>query len=109
MTQNNGPTLLWGIDKETGSISALPASPLLLPAIAVLGVLKLFSVVHKPKPKTAPLPAGFNSKEYYSNKREYDYYVEKIKERKELTEYEKMRFNTVLPFPSWSKGEPWHY
>jgi hypothetical protein len=107
--ENSKPTLLWGIDGETGGISALPASPLLLPAIIVLGLVKLASSIARPKPQTAPLPANFNLSEYNRNKTEYNKLRCKIKEGKTLTAIEELRWNTVLPFPSWSRGERWHY
>lgn len=107
--QHSKPTLLWGMNEETGGISALPASPLLLPAILALGAIKVASWLYRPKPKTAPLPANFNWKEYEANKAEYYKILAKIQTGKTLTTLEEIRWNTVLPYPSWSKGEPWHY
>jgi len=105
----NRPTLLWGIDRESGAISALPASPLLLPAFIVYGIAWVFSLFPK-KPKTAPLPRKFNEEEYKRNKQEYDYYCMKIRKGIELTSQERYRLNVILPNPSWSKpGENWHY
>lgn len=107
--EHSKPTLLWGIDKETGGISALPASPLLLPAIIGLGALKVASWLYKPKPKKQPLPANFNWEEYSKNKKEYDYLLAKIQSGKPLTPMEETRWLTELPYPSWSKGERWQY
>ena len=104
----NRPTLLWGYDESTGRISALPASPMLLPAVLLLGAVKLASVFYRPKTKTAPLPDGFNLQEYQANKKEYRRLFEKIKRGQELTPYEQLRWS-ALPYPSWSKGERWHY
>lgn len=105
---NNRPTLLWGYDEQTNSISALPASPLLLPAMAVWGFTKLASLFYRPKPKTAPLPDDFNLQEYNRNKAEYRKLFQKINSGQQLTLYEQLRW-TALPYPSWSKGERWHY
>lgn len=104
----NRPTLLWGYDEQTGKISALPASPLLLPGVAFLGVLKLVSLFHRPKPVTAPLPDDFNLEEYHRNKIEYRRLWAKKQSGQELTDYEFIRWNQ-LAYPSWSKGERWHY
>jgi hypothetical protein len=107
--EKSSPTLLWGIDNETGKINALPASPLLLPAFIVYCIAWLLSLF--PKRTTGePLPCNFDQDEFNKNKKEYDYYCMKIRKGIELTSEERHRLNAVLPRPSWSKpGENWHY
>jgi hypothetical protein len=109
MPNNGAPTLLWGMDTETGKIAALPASPLLLPALLFIGALKIASILLRSKVKKKELPTGFNEQEYLKNKKEHDAYIYKIHSGIQLTDHELMRLNTVLPFPSWSNGERWHY
>lgn len=106
--KENRPTLLWGYDEQTNRIQALPASPLLLPGVVFLGVLKLVSLFHRPKQQTAPLPDSFNLEEYHKNKTEYRRLWAKKQSGQELTDYEFLRWTTIK-HPSWSKGEPWHY
>ena len=106
--QHTKPTLLWGMDDD-GRVSALPASPLLLPALLTLGAIKIASWLYKPRPKAAGLPAGFDQQEYDAYSKEYHRLLSKITAGKQLTEMEQMRWNTVLPYPSWSQGERWVY
>lgn len=101
--------MLWGVSEATGRISALPASPLLLPAILTLGAVKIASWLYRQKPKTEPLPANFDWKEYEENKEEWDRLTAKIDAGIELTTMEWIKYNTVLPYPSWSNGERWRY
>lgn len=108
--ENSRPTLLWGIDEDSGKISTLPASPLLLPAILVYCILRLIAPLYRKKPLSGPLPDKFNLQEYLKNKREYSRLCAKIGAGEEFTVRECIVFNAILPKPSWAKpGEFWTY
>lgn len=108
--ENSRPTLLWGMDRESGAISALPASPLLLPALIFYFILWIISPLFKKRDKPIPLPGNFDQEEWSSNKIEYYKYVDKMRKGEPLSDFEQIRMNTVLPRPSWAKtGEWWTY
>jgi hypothetical protein len=108
--QDSRPTLLWGIDPESGSIGALPASPLLLPALAVYCLIWLLSPLYRNRQKPTPTPSSFNEQQWAKNKQEYDALVRKIRAGKSLSDMEMIRLNTVLPRPDWAEpGEWWSY
>lgn len=108
--EHSRPTLLWGIDCESGKISALPASPLLLPAVAIAFIFWIIGKVWRKPVKREPLPDNFNHTEYRRNKAIYDRLCLKIRQGKELTANEQIMINYYLPRPSWAKpGEHWTY
>jgi hypothetical protein len=108
--QDSRPTLLWGIDEDSGKISALPASPLLLPAIVFYFLLWFLSLFYRRRIKSKPLPSNFNQKEWLANRTEYKRLCDKVRAGIELTPIEQIRFNTMLPRPSWAQpGEWWTY
>ena len=108
--EHSRPTLLWGIDCQSGKISALPASPLLLPAALFFGVLWLIGLFIPKQVKREPMPENFNEKEYMHNSIQYHYLCGKIRDGIELTDSERFTLRRVLPYPSWAKpGEFWTY
>ena len=108
--ENSRPTLLWGIDCDSGKISALPASPFLLPAVLVYCVLWFIGLFIPRKVRTEPIPHNFNQKEYARNKIMYHYLCDKLNRGQQLTDSEKYALNYALPRPSWAKpGEWWTY
>jgi hypothetical protein len=106
----NRPTLLWGIDSCSDEITALPASPLLLPAAIVFGLLYIVSLFIPNRPVKKQISSKFNSSEYYQNKMIYDRLCAKIEAGIPLTENEQIQINYQLPRPSWAEpGEWWSY
>ena len=103
-------TLLWGIDNETGNISALPASPLLLPAVAAYVVIWLLELILPKRVKKKPLPDNFNKEEWKRNHKLYNLLLDKQRLGIKLTEPELMQLHHYLGRPSWAKpGEWWTY
>jgi hypothetical protein len=101
---------LWGIDCQTGGISPLPASPLLLPAIIVSGILWVISKLWPEPVKTQPIPDNFNQEEWDRNYSLYHKLVAKRAAGIELTASESIQLRYYLPRPSWAKpGEYWTY
>lgn len=108
--EHTRPTLLWGIDCESGKISALPASPLLLPAAIVAAIFWIIGKIIPRKIKREPIPKGFNQQEWEKNKALYDYLCGKVSRGIPLSDSENIQFNCILPRPSWAKpGEWWTY
>lgn len=105
------PRILWNYDESSGTISALPASPLLLPAMIGLGLLWLSQSIIGLFRIARPLPWNFDKQQYLKNKKRYNYLIHKkyILER-ELSVAEWYELEKVLPFPPWAKpGERWTY
>ena len=98
-------TRLWqGWDSE-GSFGAVPASPLLLPAVLLIGLARLIGRFVRMPP--GPMPAGFNLEEYRQNRREWlalynmPHYA--------WNAYHVERWHAIQS-PSWAKpGEVWSY
>jgi hypothetical protein len=108
--EHSRPTLLWGIDCDSGKISALPASPLLLPAVIVGCIFWIIGKIWRKPIKKEPLPDDFDINEWYRNKAIYDRLCLKIRRGQDLTPSEQIMINCYLPKPSWAKpGEHWSY
>lgn len=107
---NSGPALLWGINNETGRISALPASPLLLPAAIIYLIFRVVGVLWPKKIQAEPLPDNFDDEEYWRNKVLYNRLIAKQRSGATLTDAEVFQLRYVLARPSWAKpGEVWRY
>lgn len=108
--EHTRPTLLWGIDCNSGQISPLPASPLLLPCAIVAGFLWLIAKIWPKRIKKQPLSADFNQAEWDRNYKLYHKLINKKAAGIQLTESENIMLRYYLPYPSWSKpGEYWTY
>lgn len=108
--ETSRPTLLWGINCESGQISALPASPFLLPAFLIYCVVWFIGLFVPKKVKKEPIPLDFDEQEYAKNKAMYHYLCDKLQRGEQLTDSEKYTLNCILPRPSWAKpGEWWTY
>lgn len=98
--------ILWAYDEERSSFSALPASPWLLPAIAIAGVV---AAVRSCQPKEIILDVSpeIDKEEYERNKIKYRSLMQKYP--REWTEDEWMTYRAIS-YPSWWKeGPPWGY
>ena len=97
-------TRLWQGWDDDGNFGAVPASPLLLPAILLAALKPLFAwLVSRP----GPMPAGFDLKEYRQNRREW--LVLYNMPRYAWNAYHVERWHAVQS-PSWAKpGETWSY
>lgn len=100
----------WAYDSQTGSFSALPASPWLLPA---LGLICLAPIAEKMLEEAAknpePVPNTFDPVAYQQNKQEYHALINKQVSSVGLTLDEEMRLNSIMR-PPWAKpGELWTY
>jgi hypothetical protein len=112
MSSNN---LWWSFDADNNSFSALPAGPMLLPA---LGVFAVIAAVQSIKGALTPRPnhpgASFMASEAYQlMKQRQDYLIAKkiegIKGFSEgLTLGEQTELN-ALARPSWANGDTWSF
>lgn len=102
--------LLWSSDNETGGLSPIPASPLLLPAFGIYAALAVSKVFYDYARSFKPKPEGFSRSEYEYNKEREAYLIhKKYTLGEELTTAELYELREVLPYPSWSNGERWTY
>jgi hypothetical protein len=103
--------ILWNYDEASGTVSALPASPLLLPALIAFGLLCIAQAIAKLFKIGRPLPWNFDERLYAKNKKRYNYLLYKkyiLEQELSLTEW--YEFEKVLPYPPWGKpGERWTY
>jgi hypothetical protein len=100
----------WSYDAETGSFSALPASPWLLPA---LGLLCLAPIAQKIAEEAAkdpkPVNAKFDPIVYLENKQLYHELVNKQASPVGLTQHEEMQLLSIMRPPWATGGELWTY
>jgi hypothetical protein len=103
------PGLWWAVDQENGSFTPLPAGPLLLPAILIYGILRLFNRKgFKSRPPESKLPQRvLQSTRYKQDCARYRYLADKMF-RVGLDQWEELEFNQ-LQCPSWNNGRPWSY
>lgn len=99
----------WAYDESSGSFSALPASPALLPALGVFFLAAVFSA-GKEKPRVIETYPDGNPYmgEHLANKPRYDELIN-IMGYRELTDKEQSELHR-LKHPRWAKdGEVWCY
>ncbi|MFZ9365816.1 MAG: hypothetical protein ACO253_07995 [Burkholderiaceae bacterium] len=100
----------WAYDTETGSFSALPASPWLLPA---LGLFLLAPIAQKIAEEAAkdPRPLGdkFDPGAYMQNKLNYHHLTRKKASPEGLTLQEELELISIMNPPWAEPGELWTY
>jgi hypothetical protein len=100
----------WAYDSNTGSFSALPASPFLLVALGALALLPLLEKAYMiQKNKPVPMPADFDWKLHSEYKERYKYLQAKKESGQQLDFAEMIELNNIK-HPPWAKGgELWTY
>jgi hypothetical protein len=106
MSNNN---LWWSYDSESSSFSALPASPMLLPALAIMGLLSIFGFGRVRIGSNADKLGEFGKSEQY--KKDCNRYQELRRKwiaNGELCgeEYHEM---VQLKHPKWNNHKHWEY
>jgi hypothetical protein len=104
--------LWWAYDESNGSFSALPASPLLLPAIGLFFLLAIFDQMGGKGSAGKIIETADRVNEYGglfdSNKIRFDQLIATMR-RRQLTEEETSELYR-LQHPPWAKpGEVWTY
>lgn len=106
---SNNPNLWWAYDSESNSFGALPASPFLLPALAIMGVLSLFGFGRVRVSSNAEMLGEFGkSSEYRKCEARYNELEEKERRGWELSTEELLEMDR-LNHPKWNAYKLWHY
>lgn len=118
MSNNNGNSgsanLWWAYDTDNGTFAALPAGPMLLPAIGIFAFVSIVKALksRNRSPESMIGSPMYNSSLYQKDKARFYYLVKKKiaaarddTEGLSLAEMEELR---RLKYPTWNKGRPWH-
>ena len=107
MTKGN---LLWSFDEGSGSFAPLPAGPLLIPALVIFGLLRLFGGSGAREiPDRELLPRHIlESREYRQDCARYRYLSDKLDRLGDLEPLEFIE-RRALQHPKWNKGGLWFY
>lgn len=105
----NQPGLWWAIDEENGSFKPLPAGPLLIPAIVVYVVLRLFAPrgAQRNRPERFLSQSVLDSPRYRQDTARYRYLVDKMV-NVGLTGAEQIEMDRLYR-PAWNNHRPWSY
>jgi hypothetical protein len=100
----------WAYDENTGSFSALPASPFLLVALGAVALLPLAEKAYnKAKYGPSPLPSNFDWQLYHQYKERYKILKTK-KQSGEQLDFTEIAEWQKLSRPPWAEsGEIWAY
>lgn len=100
----------WAYDAQTGSFSALPASPWLLPALGLLFLAPLIErIATKIERRPRPLPANFDPVLHEKNRQIYHKIMHKKKLGIQLSVEESLTLISIR-YPPWAEpGETWSY
>jgi hypothetical protein len=99
----------WAYDESNGSFSALPASPLLLPAIGLFFLLAVFDSMSKGDKVTGTTNAISEHGELFeANRIRFNEIIAIIK-RRQLTEQEEAELYQIQHPPWAAPGEVWTY
>lgn len=100
----------WAYDSQTGSFSALPASPWLLPTLGLLCLAPLVAkIVEEAEKAPEPLPADFDPALFAEYRATYRDLMGKKTAGLQLTSEESLRLQ-IIEHPPWAKpGETWSY
>jgi hypothetical protein len=100
----------WAYHVENGTISALPASPWLLPALGILCLAPLVAkLVEQAERDPQPLPENFDPILFNDYRKIYRALMHKKASGIELSTEESLRLQTIA-HPPWAKpGEIWSY
>lgn len=100
----------WAYDSETGSFSALPASPWLLPALGLLCLAPIAQKIAEEAQKDVqPTGNSFDPVLYLEYKQTYHDLVRKQFSADGLTMQEEMQMISVMNPPWAEPGEVWTY
>jgi len=104
------PSLWWAYDAEDNSFSALPAGPLLLPALFVAVCVSIIGAIHSTfnRPDRLISRELLNSNEYQRKKQRYHELVSKRLDNGELELHEHHELER-LKRPYWIKSGTWTY
>lgn len=104
------PTLWWAYDAEDQSFSALPAGPLLLPALFISLCIGAYSSLRQwtGRPENVLGHDFVNSVEYQQMKRRYYELIHKKIENGSLELHEEQELQQ-LKRPYWIKSGTWSY
>ena len=96
---------LWGLDEETGGISPLPASPLLLPAVvlaAIWGIVcRVATLDFSVAVWTLP-PAGVDRAQYHADKKAYQVALARYAKNPSWSTLEDLKIAT---YPDWAPND----
>lgn len=100
----------WSYDSQTGSFSALPASPWLLPALGLICLAPLLAkIVEETEKAPKPLSANFDPILFEQYRAIYQDLMGKKLAGVQLTSEESLRLQTISN-PPWARpGEVWSY
>jgi hypothetical protein len=100
----------WSYDAQTGSFSALPASPWLLPALGLICLAPIAEkMLEEAAKKPEPISDAFDPVAYQKNKQLYHELIHKQASSVGLTQHEEMQLLNVMRPPWATGGELWTY
>lgn len=100
----------WSYDAQTGSFSALPASPWLLPALGLVCLAPIAEkILEEAAKKPEPVPNVFDPILYQKNKQLYHELINKQASPVGLTQDEEMQLLSIMRPPWATGGELWTY
>jgi hypothetical protein len=106
---SDNPNLWWAYDSENGSFAPLPAGPLLLPAILIVGLISIFQLGRRALRSRDVIGGDIaNSTLYTTSEKRYHELVDKKVSNGylEIHEEEELR---KLKSPPWIKSGTWTY
>jgi len=107
---SNKGMLWWAVDQESGSFAPLPAGPMLIPAVIIYGLIRLFGGNGQPRyyaPSELLPPRILHSAEYRRDASRYRYLKDK-EARFGISDLEALELHS-LTHPAWYRGLPFRY
>lgn len=106
---SDNPRLWWAVDQESGGFVPLPAGPMLIPAIIIYGILRLFKGrrFKRYRPEELLPRRTLDGVAYRQDSARFKYLTHK-KIQEGLSDHEEHEYNQ-LHYPVWANRQQWPY